>query len=262
MDIRNNSNKKPSKAVICFHGTGSKGSIFQVQLARICNLLANNFHFIFVDGPLESAAGPGILPTFANSEPYHSWFGGHGMTIEESLQGIRARVKAAVDQWTAIHPEVEIVGGIGFSEGALALAILLWDQQQQQHHGELRQSGLPPLCFAVMSCCYFPNEASLWLNARAHELGLSRALIDVPTLHIHANRDFCLGRARKLVRMHYQPEFSTVVVTEAGHHLPAKKEEVAEIVELIIKLDETAGRRSLGNSDAKEATSRAISVAS
>ncbi|KAK1963581.1 hypothetical protein LY78DRAFT_739662 [Colletotrichum sublineola] len=167
--------QKPSKALLCFHGTGSKGAIFNVQLA-------------------------------------------------------------AVDRWSATksNPACEIVGGIGFSEGALALSMLLWEQQQ----GAV--PWLPRLHFAAMSCCFFPSEASLWLNARAHGFGLTKAHIDVPTLHIHGNRDFCLGRARKLVRTHYRPEYATVLQTEAGHHLPTKREEVAEVVKHILRLSTTA----------------------
>ncbi|KAM4055327.1 serine hydrolase (FSH1) domain-containing protein [Hirsutella rhossiliensis] len=185
---------------------------------------------------MECVAGPGVLPLFAGHEPYHCWFGGNDTTIEKSMKKIDASVKQAVDRWNKIksNPEAEIVGGIGFSEGALALSMLLWQQQQ----------GMVPwlsrLQFAVMSCCFFPGEASLWLNARAQDFGLSKAHINVPTLHIHGNRDFCLGRARRLVRAHYQPEYATVIQTEAGHHLPTKKEEVAEVVKHILSLSTTA----------------------
>lgn len=226
----------PSKALLCFHGTGSKGAIFNVQMARICFLLREKFEFIFLDGPMECAAGPGVLPYFVNQEPYYCWFGGEGQTIENSMHKINASVKQTVDKWsmTKDNPDAEIVGAIGFSEGALALSMMLWQQQ----HGLV--SWLPRLQFATMSCCFFPNEASLWLNARAQDYGLSKAHIDVPTLHIHGNRDFCLGRARKLVRNHYQPSFATVVKTEAGHHLPTRKEEVAEVVSHILRLSENS----------------------
>lgn len=66
-----------------------------------------------------------------------------------------------------------------------------------------------------------PNEALLWLNARAQEYGLGKALMKVPMLHIYDNRDICLGRAQKLVR-------TTALQMEAGHHLPTKKEEVMD----------------------------------
>ncbi|KAB8075710.1 serine hydrolase FSH [Aspergillus leporis] len=222
----------PSKALLCFHGTGSKGAIFNVQMARICFLLGDAFEFIFLDGPIECAAGPGVLPMFSGQEPYYCWFGGDGTTIEDSLKRINASVKLTVDGWQANHPDAEIVGAIGFSEGALALAMMLWQQQQGL------VPWMPQLRFAVMSCCFFPNEASLWLNARAQAYGLSKAYINVPTLHIHGNRDFCLGRARKLVRNHYRSNFANVIQTNTAHHLPTRKDEVGEVVKHILRLSE------------------------
>lgn len=76
----------------------------------------------------------------------------------------------------------------------------------------------------------------MWLNASAQGYGMSNAYLDIPTLHIHGNRDFCLGRARKLVRNHYQPNFATVMQTETGHHLPTSKDEVAQVVKHIRRL--------------------------
>ncbi|KAF4620109.1 hypothetical protein G7Y89_g14713 [Cudoniella acicularis] len=171
---------------------------------------------------------------FNSQEPYYCWFGGNGTTIEDSMKKINTSVKQTVDQWKATNsnPDAEIVGAIGFSEGALALSMMLWQQQQ------CLVSWLPRLLFAAMRCCFFPNEASLWLNARAQAYGMSKAHIDVPTLHIHGNRDFCLGCARKLVRNHYQPNFATVIQTEAGHQLPTRKDEVAEAVKYILRLSE------------------------
>lgn len=223
---------------MCFHGTGSTGAIFNVQLARICYLLREEFEFIFVDGPLECGAGPGVLPMFAGQGPYYCWFGGGDgtTTIDESMKAINGVVREAVGRWRATKRgddndrDAEIVGGLGFSEGALTLAMLLWEQQQGL------VPWLPRLRFAALSCCFFPHEASLWLSARAQDLGLGKAHIDVPTLHIHGNRDFCLGRARKLVRTHYKPEYATVVQVDGGHQLPTKKEEVHAVVQHILRL--------------------------
>lgn len=224
--------KKADKALLCFHGTGSKGTIFNVQMARVCSLLRDAFQFIFFDGPTECAAGPGILPMFSGHEPYYCWFNGGETSIDDSITRINASVEQCVDQWKAhkSNPDAEIVGAIGFSEGALAVSMMLWQQQQDL------VPWLPRLKFAAMSCCFFPTEASLWLNARAQDYGMSQAHIDVPTLHIHGNRDFCLGRARKLVRNHYQSDFATVIQTEAGHHLPTRKEDLDEVVKHVLRL--------------------------
>lgn len=229
--------KAPKKALLCFHGTGSKGSIFNVQMARICYQLKDVFEFIFLDGPRECAPGPGVLPVFSGQEPYYGWFGGHDTSIDDSMREINGAVERGLDHWRKSNADadIDIVGGVGFSEGGLALTMMLWLQQEQQQQ-QVLLSALPPLQFAAVSCCFFPREASLWINARAQAEGKTTALIEVPTLHIHGNRDFCLGRARQLVRNHYRPQCATIVQVDASHHMPTQKDDVAEVVKHIRRL--------------------------
>ena len=232
--------KAPKKGLLCFHGTGSKGSIFHVQMARICYQLDDAFEFIFLDGPRECAPGPGVLPMFSGQEPYYGWFGGHDVSIDDSLREIHGAVERGLDDWRKSNADadVDIVGGVGFSEGGLVLTMMLWLQQEQRRNKEQQVllSALPPLQFAAISCCFFPREASLWINARAQAEGKTTALIDVPTLHIHGNRDFCLGRARQLVRNHYRPQCATIVQVDTSHHLPTQRDDVAEVVKHIRRL--------------------------
>lgn len=231
------------KALLCFHGTGSKGSILNVQMARLYAELSDTFEFIFLDGPRECDPGPGVLPFFSGQGPYYGWFGGDGVPVDQSVREINEAVKKGLEDWRRRHEHgdgVDIVGGLGFSEGGLALALMLWVQQERsrnQHQGEQEIfPDVPPLRFAAISCCFFPREASLWVDARAQAAGQTAAHIDVPTLHIHGTRDFCLGRARKLVRSHYQQEYATVVNVDTAHHMPSQKDDVAEVARHLRKL--------------------------
>ncbi|GAB7323028.1 hypothetical protein MBLNU13_g05550t1 [Cladosporium sp. NU13] len=222
------------KALVCFHGTGSKGQIFRVQLARLTAQLRDMFEFIYIDGPKTCAAGPGVLPTFAGEEPYYCWFAGHGSSMEDDLAEIDRAVQKGIKEWRmarreqGLEEDVEIVGGIGFSEGSLALAMMLWQQQQQANCTW-------PLRFAVLTCCFFPREASLWLHAqgKAAGMGEGQGRIDVPTVHVHGDRDFCLGRARKLVREHCHSNRTQVVTVDAAHHLPTQPADIARVVDHI-----------------------------
>ncbi|KAH8896396.1 DUF341 domain protein [Thozetella sp. PMI_491] len=230
--------RAPKKGLLCFHGTGAKESIFNVQMARICHHLGSTFEFIFIEGPRECPPGPGVLPIFSGQEPYYGWFGGHDVTIDDSIREINGAVQKGLDLWRKSNTDadVEIVGGLGFSEGGLALMLLLWlqrEEQQQQQKQQAVLSMLPPLQFAAVSCCFFPREASLWVNARAQAQGKTAALFDIPTLHIHGNRDFCLGRARQLVRNHYPPQYATIIQVDTGHHMPTQKDDVAKVVKHI-----------------------------
>ena len=211
-------------------------------MARLYIQLSDTFDFIFLDGPRECEPGPGVLPVFSGQGPYYGWFGGHNLSIEESLQGINEAVKKGLDDWRKSNEDADadIVGGLGFSEGGLALALILWVQQEQQQTKQQEKqdllSTLPPLQFAAISCCFFPREASVWVNARAQAAGQTTACINVPTLHIHGNRDFCLGRARQLVRNHYQPQCATIVKVDTSHHMPTQKDDVAEVAKHIRRL--------------------------
>jgi hypothetical protein len=138
--------KALKKALLCFHGTGSKGSIFNVQMARICYQLGDAFEFIFLDGPRECAPGPGVLPMFGGQEPYYGWFGGHDVSIDDSMREINGAVQRGLDDWMKSNADsdVDIVGGVGFSEGGLALMMMLWLQQEQQQQQQQQQKPPPP----------------------------------------------------------------------------------------------------------------------
>ena len=64
-------------------------------------------------------------------------------------------------------------------------------------------------------------------------MGEGQGRIDVPTLHVHGDRDFCLGRARKLVREHCHSNRTQVVTVDAAHHLPTQPADTARVVDHI-----------------------------
>jgi predicted esterase len=222
----------PSKALLCPHGTGSSGTIFRMQLAKFRLALRNEFEFVFMDAPYSACPGPGILPMFAEAGPFHSWFGGEGATIDGRLAKINTAVHTAIEKWESSKndPKSKIVGVLAFSEGALVASLLLWQQQI----GQL--PWLPTLQFATLICCFFADEAGVHMLAQANTRGREKALIEVPTLHIHGRQDFCLVRARKLVTEHYTPQFANVMEFNGGHHLPSRREDCVEAVKRIMRL--------------------------
>ncbi|KAK1971917.1 hypothetical protein LY78DRAFT_651199 [Colletotrichum sublineola] len=228
----------PSKALLCLHGTGSTASIFRMQLAKIRLALKDEFEFVFMDAPYPVPAGPGILPIFASAAPFYGWFGGSGATIEDRLDTINESVRVAVEAWEVSRntggagPAARIVGLLAFSEGALVASMLLWQQQLG------RLPWLPRMRFAVLICCFFPDEAGAYMmdDGAAATSRHERTLIRVPTLHLHGRKDFCLARARKLVREHYEPNAATVLEFEGGHQVPTSTADCAEVLKRIRKL--------------------------
>ncbi|KAI8627213.1 serine hydrolase FSH [Xylariaceae sp. FL1651] len=221
----------PSKALLCLHGTGSSANIFRLQLAKF-RLALNDFEFVFMDAPYPAPAGPGVLPMFAAAAPFHGWFSGQDATIDGRLDTINDAIRVTVEKWETSkkNPKAQIVGVLAFSEGALVASMLLWQQQI----GLL--PWLPTLYFATLICCFFPDEAAVRMLADSKARGNEKALIEVPTLHIHGRQDFCLTRAQKLVAEHYRPDSADVMEFSGGHQVPNRREDCAEATKRIMKL--------------------------
>ena len=66
--------------------------------------------------------------------------------------------------------------------------------------------------------------------------GAERALLCVPTLHLHGRQDWCLPRSRKLVADHYTQEYAEVMEFEGGHHCPTRPADCAEASKRILGL--------------------------
>ncbi|KAH6989873.1 oxidoreductase [Ilyonectria destructans] len=222
------------KAILCIHGAGSSGDIFRIQLTKIRAALKHEFDFVFPNGPHVSSPGPGVLPWFKDAGPYYSWFKEEDATMERRIEQINGAVQDALKQWesTKKNPHTRVVGVMAFSEGALSATLLLWQQRMNQ------VPWLPALHFAALFCCYFRREAAEYMS-----IGLrdgEKPMINVPTLHVHGKRDFCLAGARRLVAYHYLPEYAQVIEFDGTHHVPIKRDDVEETVKHIISLSRAA----------------------
>lgn len=202
----------------------------QIRLA-----LKDEFDFIFVDAPFPAPAGPGVLPLFKGADPFFGWFRGEDATMEARIDSINMAVKNGVEEWERGKKvaNAKIVGVIAFSEGALVASLLLWQQQLG------KAPWLPKLELAVFVCCYFAQEVGEHMVAEAGRHGMDKALINVPTLHVHGRRDFALGRARRLVEDHYAPQFVDILEFDGGHQLPSTATDRQELVARILKLINT-----------------------
>ena len=85
--------------------------------------------------------------------------------------------------------------------------------------------------------------------AEATSRGREKALIEVPTLHIHGRRDFCLARAQKLVAKHYVPEYADVMEFEGGHQIPSRREDCGEAMKRIMRLAYKTSANCCGSSE-------------
>ncbi|KAI1422431.1 oxidoreductase [Xylaria sp. FL1777] len=218
----------PHQTLLCIHGAGSSGDIFRIQLTKLRTALQHEFDFVFVNGPHLSAPGPGVLPWFEGAGPYYSWFKEEDVTMEQRIERINDAVHHTISDWEANKksPRSRIVGVLAFSEGSLATALLLWQQKMN------RVPWLPTLHFAVLICCFFRREATQYISA---DVGQDeKPVINVPTLHIHGKKDFCLAGSRRLVAKHYLPEYAQVIEFDGSHHVPTRQDDVEEAVKRIL----------------------------
>lgn len=139
----------PSRArIACFHGGGSSAAIFKVQCDALQRSLSDLFEFVFFEGPFESAAGPGVLPTFAEEKygPYKTWFSKDSQGVVRRLDGRRGdsdKEENGIERVLRLIGEEgdggEWVGCMGFSQGTRVVGGLLLEQMR------LREMGVPGL---------------------------------------------------------------------------------------------------------------------
>ena len=51
--------------ILCLHGSGTSGAIFESQLAQFLDHVDESYEFVFIDGEVECAKAPGIPLTSA-----------------------------------------------------------------------------------------------------------------------------------------------------------------------------------------------------
>ena len=152
------------------------------------------------------------------------------------IKKIHESVRTAIDLWEATDASVgvEIVGILGFSQGAVAATLLMWQQQ----NGEL--VWLPRLRFGVLICSDLTQEVVDHLNEGARRSGAEAANLDQPTLHIHGLRDPYLGKGRRMLEV-YQNDAMRLIEFDGGHHCPNQPKDCERASQAIREVAKTAG---------------------
>ena len=230
--------------LLCLHGGGTSALIFKIQTRRLQWALRSTFKFVFADGPFTSGAGPGVLPAFADCEPYFSWLDRESPTPEQDQRRVRQVLKKVIKDDGG-----EFVGVMGFSQGGRLTAGLLADQAEG-NAGE----GIPNWKFGVMLCgSYPPLSLSLAKSPLAKpsqgtdEHGETREpdedeIIHVPSVLVRGTLDPHGEKGRRLEK-YFDPETAIILVFKMGHHLPAAagdttsdKGDTQRIVDAILKV--------------------------
>lgn len=206
-------------AILCLHGGGTSALIFKIQLRRVSWALHEHFRFIFVDAPFLSAAGPNVLPVFADCGPYYSWVAPKDQDQAQAQKKVREVIRKVIQE-NGGH----FVGLLGFSQGTRLVAGLLADQQ------EGTSVGMPEWKFGLCICGSYPplslsvskrppgqaegaaSEGKMWEPSE-------EIVIDLPSVHVRGLLDKNLFRGRSLAK-YFSPQKRVEMEFQMGHNLP------------------------------------------
>jgi predicted esterase len=198
---------------------------------RIQRLLCNTFKLIFLEGPLITTAGAGILPVFEGCDPFHRWFR-PGKDDNMLPPQTKAQVERALKYLAAEHKSGvlgKVVGFMGFSQGAKLGAGLLWEQMMKG-----AESGWD-FKFGVMCNAIAPPMCEIKEEDKVRR-------ITVPTLHVVGEEDPWRDSSRKLYNEYFDRELSSKFEFPVSHRLPTSEEETKKITDEILRIWETCDK--------------------
>ncbi|KAK2010237.1 oxidoreductase [Colletotrichum eremochloae] len=208
--------------ILCLHGGGTSAMIFQIQLIRLSRVLEPQFEFVFLDGPIESEPGPGVLPVFEGCGPYRRWVTDDPSVPAEELERQKETVMELLKMY--IQQTGPYVGVMGFSQGARAAASVLLEQQ--------RQPFVPYNLFGVFLCGTYPPFVPDDDKIRA------------PTVHVVGLFDPWKPASEELIELCSEQSTRQVVRYPGGHHLPNAPDTIQNIAAMVMGLwKETTGAR-------------------
>ncbi|TLS27250.1 hypothetical protein PpBr36_04259 [Pyricularia pennisetigena] len=221
--------KRPSKTILCLHGGGASADIFRFQTSSLRAALTEHYDFLYACAPHLATPGPDVLPFFAGMDPFYSWFRPIHPDPEAEIATFNEAVKGFVDKYLAANPGSKIVGVLGFSQGAVASTLLLWQRQVD------KVTWLPDLRFAVLLCPGYSEVATKYMLSVCEEqnLGAHGVVVTLPTLHVHGRQDTVnLPQSRRMYATHYKG--ARLQEFDGEHEVPKRVGDVKKIVEYVL----------------------------
>ncbi|KAJ3956048.1 hypothetical protein N0V92_007413 [Colletotrichum tropicale] len=204
--------------LLCLHGGGTSAQIFQIQLIRLQRILDTRFDFVYIDAPMDSAPGPGVLPVFEGCGPYRRWVSDDPATPADEFQ---AQKDAAVSFLkTYIKENGPFAGFVGFSQGCRAISSLLLEHQR----GDNDFLGPEAKPFALFICGTFPPFVP-------HE-----EKITAPTVHVVGLEDPYESASEQLYEQCSEKSTRRILRFPGGHHLPTAPETIQHVANMTLSV--------------------------
>jgi hypothetical protein len=225
--------------LLCLHGAGSNEQIFETQTVKLRACFGEAYEYVYVNAPIASNPGPGMLPIFAGAGPYYQWFGVSGRRRQEEITDIHDRVRATVDAIEAGRiPNIkarEVSGIMAFSQGAIVGTMLLL----QQRSGIL--PWLPKLRFGVFICADYSDAlmscAELPIEKRDDNYPPETFRVSLPSVHLHGTIDPHARKSRRLMDNHFHHSNCKVMWFNGSHQCPNAQGDCQKASDLIASLE-------------------------
>ncbi|KAF9881409.1 oxidoreductase [Colletotrichum karsti] len=201
----------PKPKLLCLHGGGASAQIFQIQLIRLQRLLDARFELVFLDAPIETEAGPGVLPVFEGCGPYRRWVSDDPAIPADEFQAQKDRAVSFLKSY--VKENGPFAGFIGFSQGARAASSLLLEQQ--------REPFVDYKLFALFICGTFPPFVP-------HE-----EKITAPTIHVIGLEDPYESASEDLYEMCSDKVTRRILRFPGGHHLPTEPDTIQHMANMV-----------------------------
>lgn len=238
--------------------------VFQSQCRALSHDLSPHFRLLYANGPFPSAAGPDVTTVYGDSGPFRRWFRWlpEHPQVEpwSAIRSIQESLDAAVEEDDRRGATGEVVGLLGFSQGAKLAASLLLAQQWRGENGvkvdggEMRNyrfavllAGRAPLVAFHPGQLENPNLVDANHSGDQIEVDVWKGtdhVLRMPNLHVHGLKDPGLELHRKLWGDYcddYGSGRARMVIWDGGHRVPILKGVVGEIVEGILGMARETG---------------------
>ena len=249
--------------ILCLHGGGANAEAFRLQTRGLFRLLGDKFRFVFPDAPYLSPPGPGIVPTYANLQPFRRWLRWKTDQPDPGPEVICHDIDRVIDQAMA-HDDASGATGdwvvlMGFSQGAKICASLLLRYQLRAEKLET-QPAESKFKFAILLAGRAPlvnldmdlidsfaladaNEittGSFSLVTGAFLTG-SDHVLHIPTLHVHGRKDPGLADHRRLLADYCKPGTTRLVEWDGDHRVVLQAADVTAVVDEVLALARQTG---------------------
>ncbi|RCI13281.1 hypothetical protein L249_0112 [Ophiocordyceps polyrhachis-furcata BCC 54312] len=253
--------------ILCLHGGGTNSRIFRMQCRSFNHVLGRQFRFVFAEAPFPSRPGPDVTAVYAKFGPFRTWTRptkddeDQELCAAEATSMIRASIVTAIREDSDLGATGEVIGVLGFSQGARVAASLLHNQQLREERPSSDTTwDIPIFRFGVLIAgrgrllWLTPDElmpvgfvAPLQLVSKPLQLLDDReswencsmqSKVRSSTIHVHGLSDAGLQFHRLLLEWCCLPAKSVVVEWQGGHNVPIKTKDVSRVGEEMLRLAE------------------------